>query len=174
MTTKFPDNFYETIRPRLHRRIGHEMRLAHRVLDRGCGSCDLVRYLASAYGQAVMRLAGTSGQERNLWRWGEFRFRLAGRQCALQACRSGPAERRRFVPFRDGTSGKETYGAGRHLDLEPQTLLSQDGKWVVDFNDAYNPSCAYSEHYVCPFVRPQNGLGVAVRAGEKKYPPGKE
>ena len=53
MTTTIPDNFYEGVKPRLHRRIGREVRLAHRVLDLGCGSCDLVRYLASAYSQEV-------------------------------------------------------------------------------------------------------------------------
>jgi ubiquinone/menaquinone biosynthesis C-methylase UbiE len=53
MTKSITDNFYEQIKPRLHRRIGREVRLAHRVLDLGCGSCDLVRYLAVAYGQEV-------------------------------------------------------------------------------------------------------------------------
>lgn len=53
MTTTIPDNFYEQIKPRLHRRIGREVRLAYRVLDLGCGSCDLVRYLAASYGQEV-------------------------------------------------------------------------------------------------------------------------
>jgi len=53
MTKQQPDNFYERIKPRLHRRIGQEVRLAGRVLDLGCGSCDLVRYLVDAYGQEV-------------------------------------------------------------------------------------------------------------------------
>jgi ubiquinone/menaquinone biosynthesis C-methylase UbiE len=54
MTKPLPDNFYERIKPRLHRRIGREVRLARRVLDLGCGSCDLVRHLASAYLQEVI------------------------------------------------------------------------------------------------------------------------
>jgi ubiquinone/menaquinone biosynthesis C-methylase UbiE len=53
MTIALPDNFYEQIKSRLHTRVGREVRLAHRVLDIGCGSCDLVRYLASAYCQDV-------------------------------------------------------------------------------------------------------------------------
>ena len=53
MATSVRDNFYERIKPRLHRRIGRELRLAHRVLDLGCGSCDLVRYLAESYKQEV-------------------------------------------------------------------------------------------------------------------------
>ena len=50
---ELPDNFYEKIKPRLHRRVGRELRLAARVLDLGCGSCDLARYLAETYGQRV-------------------------------------------------------------------------------------------------------------------------
>jgi len=53
MTTRIPDNFYEQIKPRLHRRIGREVRLGRRILDLGCGSCDLVRYLVESYGQEV-------------------------------------------------------------------------------------------------------------------------
>lgn len=52
-TKNLPDNFYEKIKPRLHRRIGRELRLARCVLDLGCGSCDLVRYLADAHHQQV-------------------------------------------------------------------------------------------------------------------------
>ncbi len=53
MKKRLRDNFYDKIKPHLRRRIGRELRLAHRVLDLGCGSCDLVRYLAAAYGQDV-------------------------------------------------------------------------------------------------------------------------
>ena len=118
----------------------------------------------------VMQVADTSGQQRSLWRWGEFRFELAGRQCTLQAYKGDPGEERLFVAFRDETSGRETYGAGRYLDLDPRRHLSREGKWVVDFNEAYNPWCAYSEDYACPFVPPENWLQVPIRAGEKKYP----
>jgi uncharacterized protein (DUF1684 family) len=83
--------------------------------------------------------------------------------------KSGPREERLFIPFRDGTCGKETYGAGRYLDLEPAEHLTDEGKWIVDFNEAYNPWCAYSEDYACPFVPPENRLRVPVRAGERNY-----
>ena len=53
MATQLKDDFYERIKPRLHKRVGHEVRLARRVLDLGCGSCDLVRYLAHQYGQEI-------------------------------------------------------------------------------------------------------------------------
>jgi uncharacterized protein len=70
-----------------------------------------------------------------------------------------------FVPFRDSTSGSESYGAARYLDLDVQ----HDDKYAVDFNYAYNPYCAYSDDYVCPLPPKENWLDVAIRAGEKKY-----
>ncbi len=118
----------------------------------------------------VVKVADTVGQERPLWRWGRFTFRLDGQACELQAYKSDPDEERLFVPFRDGTSGRESYGAGRYLDLDPDRHLTAAGRWVVDLNDAYNPWCAYSEDYACPFVPPENWLSVPVRAGEKAYP----
>ncbi len=59
--------------------------------------------------------------------------------------------------------------SGRRAIHREQTR-SQDGTWIVDFNEAHNPGCAYSEEYVCPFVPPENWLDAPVRAGEKKYP----
>ena len=88
----------------------------------------------------------------------------------LHAYKSAPDEERLFVPFRDKTSGEETYGAGRYLDLEPDEGLTAGGKWILDLNMAYNPWCAYSEDYACPFVPPENWLDLPIRAGEKNYP----
>ncbi len=119
----------------------------------------------------VIEVADTAGQKRRLWRWGEFRFEIGGQECTLQAYKDEPVEERLFVPFRDKTSGKETYGAGRYLDLEPERHLTPDGRWILDLNEAYNPWCAYSEDYVCPFVPPENSLKVPVHAGEKDYRP---
>lgn len=70
-----------------------------------------------------------------------------------------------FLPFRDKTSGKQTYGAGRYLD--PPELAP--GRYLLDFNQAYNPFCAYNEAYSCPFPPPENWLQVAVEAGEKTF-----
>ena len=117
----------------------------------------------------VIEIDDTAGQRRRLLRWGEFRFTLGESTCTLHAYKSDPRERRLFVPFRDATSGSETYGAGRYLDLEPERHLTSDGKWIVDFNEAYSPWCAYSKDYACPFVPPENWLPVPVRAGEKDY-----
>ncbi len=118
----------------------------------------------------ALQIEDTGGNARNFLRWGEFRFTIAGKECKLQAYKSEAAEQRLFIPFKDTTSGKETYGAGRYLDLDYDSDRTHDGDWILDFNKAYNPWCAYSENYVCPFVPPENWLDVTVRAGEKIYP----
>ena len=75
-----------------------------------------------------------------------------------------------FLPFKDATSAKETYGGGRYMDLRKGDI--QDGHVTLDFNKAYNPYCAYQEGYPCPIPPKNNVLSVAVEAGEKAY--GKE
>jgi uncharacterized protein len=83
-----------------------------------------------------------------------------------------------FLPFRDATSGHQTYGGGRYLF---DTIKNTDGlcvevrpgttEVVVDFNYAYNPSCAYDPHWACPLAPRENWLQVAVEAGEMMYAP---
>jgi uncharacterized protein (DUF1684 family) len=68
------------------------------------------------------------------------------------------------VLFRDGTSGKETYGGGRYLDYPVSEI--KNNTIVLDFNKAYNPYCAYQESYACPVPPAENTLSVAIRAGE--------
>jgi uncharacterized protein len=76
-----------------------------------------------------------------------------------------------FLPFRDATSGNETYGAGRYLlDTAKGADLGGDAaSWelLLDFNLAYNPSCAYEPHWNCPLAPPENTLRQAVRVGER-------
>lgn len=117
----------------------------------------------------IVTVEDTSGNMQQMVRWGEFRFTIEEKQCSLQAYRTDASEMRLFLPFRDATSGQETYGAGRYLDLEADQHLTGDGKWILDFNKAYNPWCAYSENYVCPFVLPENWLEVPILAGERSY-----
>ena len=76
-------------------------------------------------------------------------------------------EERLFIPFKDATTGKETYPAGRYLDMESGTGQMPDGKWILDFNNAYNPWCAYSTDYACPLTPQENILEVEILAGEK-------
>lgn len=117
----------------------------------------------------VLKIEDTQDNEREFLRWGEFEFKISDTDCKLQAYKSSPEEEHLFVPFRDATSGKETYGAGRYLDLEIGRHRTSEGKWILDFNDAYNPWCAYSKIYACPFVPPENWLKATIYAGEKDY-----
>jgi uncharacterized protein (DUF1684 family) len=73
-----------------------------------------------------------------------------------------------FLPFRDGTSGHETYGAGRYLldTVKGADLGGTDETLVLDFNFAYNPSCAYDDVWACPLAPPANRLAFRVEAGE--------
>jgi uncharacterized protein (DUF1684 family) len=116
-----------------------------------------------------IKIAYTMGEMKEFTRWGEFRFKIGDQEQVLQAYKSSSEEELLSIFFRDATSGKETYGAGRYLDLEPERNCTIDGKWILDFNKAYNPWCAYSEAYTCPFVPPENWLKVPIRAGEKLY-----
>ena len=76
-----------------------------------------------------------------------------------------------FLPFKDTTSGPETYGGGRYLldTIKHADLGSEDGRLILDFNYAYNPSCAYNPRWHCPLSPPENNLPVEIRAGEKSY-----
>lgn len=76
-----------------------------------------------------------------------------------------------FLPFKDATSGPETYGGGRYLldTIKHADLGSEDGRLVLDFNYAYNPSCAYNPRWHCPLSPPENNLPAGLRAGEKSY-----
>ena len=94
-------------------------------------------------------------------------FEVDGQEQRLTAFlpRATDAEPVLFVPFRDATSGNETYGAGRYVDVP---LRRRDEEWHdLDFNYAYNPSCAFSPAYDCPYPPPRNRLSISVTAGEK-------
>ena len=107
----------------------------------------------------------TDGRLRPAERAGEFRFALLGSPQRLTAYRmagaDGAADETLFVPFLDATTGTETYGAGRYLDLEP----SDDGTWTLDFNLAYHPSCVYDSRFSCPLTPAGEPSGRARRGG---------
>jgi uncharacterized protein len=93
---------------------------------------------------------------------GYVEFTLKGQKLRLESELDGSDFE--FV-FRDLTSGHETYGAARFLD----TTLGKDGSVVMDFNEAYNPPCAYNPYTTCPLPSPQNRLAIRIEAGEKSY-----
>lgn len=68
-----------------------------------------------------------------------------------------------FIPFRDATNGEFTYGGGRYLD----TRIPENKEILIDFNQAYNPYCAYSHRYSCPIPPAENTLEISIEAGEK-------
>jgi len=117
-------------------------------------------------------LATSKGVPREMIRVGFFEFEIDGTKQRLAAYKAVPPpghrheDRALFVPFRDATSGKETYGASRYLDIEEPS----SDEHVLDFNLAYNPYCAYSDDYVCPFPPRENWLSVPIRAGEMNFP----
>lgn len=114
----------------------------------------------------VVTLITSTGTQQRFNKFGYFEFEIEGKKVRLQAYRSAEREENElFIPFKDATSAKESYGAARYIDLE----VTQDDHYVIDFNYAYNPYCAYSEAYVCPLPPRENWLDVEIRAGEKKY-----
>jgi uncharacterized protein (DUF1684 family) len=103
-----------------------------------------------------------TGDERVYYRLGTVEFEVDGQPAQLTIYKSEDYDEL-FLPFRDATSGTETYGAGRYL--EPLELAN--GELLIDFNLAYNPYCAYSPDFSCPLPPVQNWLKVPIRAGEK-------
>ncbi len=114
----------------------------------------------------TLQLVTTSGQERKAERVGFVAFRIDGEPQRLQVYHLADGSGGLFLPFQDGTTGEETYPAGRYLNLIPS---SQTGPYELDFNMAYNPSCAYggAERFACPVTPAENRLDVRVAAGER-------
>lgn len=115
-------------------------------------------------------LVTTSGKPRPCERWGKVTFAHGGQELTLQVYRlldlpDRPGGPGLFLPFKDRTTGKETYAAGRYVELEGP----EGGPFVLDFNRAYNPSCAYGEPelFQCPVTPAENTLLIAVNAGER-------
>jgi uncharacterized protein (DUF1684 family) len=109
-----------------------------------------------------IQIQTTGGQPQTYQRFGNFKFQVDGQSVELTIYKNGHGY---FLPFVDELAGKETYPAGRYV--EPEKL--PNGKFLVDFNLAYNPYCAYNEQWSCPITPAENRLSVAVRAGEKIF-----
>jgi uncharacterized protein (DUF1684 family) len=107
----------------------------------------------------------TTGGTQVYRRAGVVRFEVEGAPASVTLFAS-PDMHDLFLPFRDATSGGETYGAGRYLEVEPPDA----GRVVVDFNYAYNPYCAYNASWSCPIPPGENWLAVPIRAGERAFP----
>jgi len=104
----------------------------------------------------------STGERKTYKKIGKLKFKVAGEpaELTLYQAESGSY----FLPLRDKTSGKETYGAGRYLEVK-----EKEGEIELDFNFAYNPYCAYNPHYSCPLPPAENWLKVPIEAGEKTF-----
>jgi uncharacterized protein len=114
--------------------------------------------------QETITMQTSTGSVQDYIRFGKIRFDVEGQSTELTVymAQGGGGF---FLPFMDATNGVDTYDGGRYLEIEPMT----GDKYLVDFNLAYNPYCAYNEFWSCPIPPKENRLSVPIRAGEKKF-----
>ena len=156
------------------------------IRNRRCRPSAARRSKGSRTGRTTPRRAcspssRTSRPSRSRWRRVEPRRSCSGRSPARASSSAASSSRSKspgsrptaaalFLSFRDATSGGESYGGGRYLldTVKGADLGEDDGRLVLDFNFAYNPSCSYDPGWVCPLAPPANRLSVAMEAGEKQ------
>lgn len=118
-------------------------------------------------------LPTSSGKTKTYQKFGELHFKIDEKAFKLAVYQSLSLKQMPqyrdylFIPFKDLTNGKESYGGGRYLDLRMKDI--EGDAIYLDFNKAYNPYCAFSEGYSCPIPPKENHLKVAIEAGEKNY-----
>jgi uncharacterized protein (DUF1684 family) len=129
-------------------------------------------FVATKRGKSF-ELPTSAGKTKTYVKFGELRFKIDGQKQKLAiyqslSLRAMPQYRDYlFIPFKDLTNGKESYGGGRYLDLRMKQI--EGDKIILDFNKAYNPYCAFSEGYSCPIPPKENHLKVAIEAGEQNF-----
>jgi uncharacterized protein (DUF1684 family) len=106
----------------------------------------------------------STGSAREYVKYGQFSFEVNGEVATLQVYQD-PENDLLFLPFVDATAPDDTYGAGRYLDIEP----IGNGEFLIDFNYAYNPYCAYNDKWSCPIPPKENRVKVRIEAGEKNF-----
>ena len=111
--------------------------------------------------RAPVTIATSDGSARTYYRAGTVEIPVGRDPVTLTLYDTG--HQGLFLPFRDATSGKKTYGAGRYLDLQP----NDDGTVTIDFNLAYSPFCAYSDSFSCALPPVENWMRVPIEAGER-------
>lgn len=121
----------------------------------------------------VFKLPRTGGDQVDYRQYGILTFSLKGKEFQLSLYRD---QKERFdprykdylfLPFTDLTSGEESYGGGRYMNLFISDI--KDDRLILNFNNTYNPYCAYNEKYSCPIVPRKNRLEIAITAGVKDY-----
>ena len=112
-----------------------------------------------------IKIVNILGLEDDMESPGAVVFTKNGQEIRLDAVLDGAGATDLFIMFADGTSGHDTYGAGRFLHVP----FATNGKTLVDFNEAYNPPCAFNNFATCPLPPYQNRMKLKITAGEKNY-----
>lgn len=129
-------------------------------------TAEVTRFAAD---EPLIEMQTSTGDTRFYRRWGQFSFRVDGAMATL-VIYSDPYDDDFFMPFKDATNGRETYGAGRYMDSHRPGLRPLNDHTVeIDLNYCYNPYCAYNDLYSCPLPPRENWLKVPIRAGEKAF-----
>jgi uncharacterized protein len=123
----------------------------------------VIARLEPRQGSLQIVVPDAAGGKQTLTSPGTLTFTLRGKPQRLESMLDGDDDRNQLIVFRDLTSAKETYGAGRFV----RAFRQVDGTFVIDFNRAYSPPCAITPHATCPLPPPENRLRIAVEAGEK-------
>ncbi len=116
----------------------------------------------------TMKTSGKTIPQKDFIRYGKISFIIHDTALLLTLYQSkSQLQNYLFIPFTDATTGDETYGSGRYIDI--LTTDIKNNTVEIDFNKAYNPYCAYSSGYNCPIPPKENNLPVAIKAGEKTF-----
>ena len=121
----------------------------------------------------IMKTSGTKIPEKDFTRYGKIMFTIHDTALKLTVYQSKSLQQNPqyknylFIPFTDITTGDDTYGSGRYIDIATTDIKNNTVE--IDFNKAYNPYCAYTTGYNCPIPPRENYLNVAINAGEKTF-----
>ncbi len=124
--------------------------------------------------EKYFQMPTSSGKTKKYIKFGILNFKLSGKDYFLNVYQADAETLLKFpeyadllfVPFKDATTGKITYGGGRYINIKTPS----NGRVILDFNLAYNPSCAYgSDRFSCPIPPKENLLQLEINAGEKNY-----
>jgi uncharacterized protein (DUF1684 family) len=114
--------------------------------------------------QTPVTMMTSKGDAQDYVKYAYLEFQVDSIDCMLTVYMDDQSDYL-FVPFKDKTTGKDTYGAGRYIELEK----IGEKEYLLDFNLAYNPYCAYNDRWVCPLTPFENILKVKICAGEKNF-----
>jgi len=134
----------------------------------------VIANLTKTINAPTFEMATTTDRKPLYKEYGILKFNLKGKKCVLKIYQSQDDLRDKkyknhlFLPFTDDTSGEESYGGGRYMDVMT-TNEKADGTIELNFNNTYNPYCAYNDKYSCPLTPRKNHLDVEVKAGIKVF-----